>query len=99
MKRSILRAETHKFEFCDADLGLDSKNFILKRYFYFARLENLISAVEQSLHNFGAAKTFAFVAHTGQLFEVALNNRKYMAASKFCELNSTAKVEFSNIAL
>jgi hypothetical protein len=45
-----------------------------------ARLENLISAIEQSLQNFGAAKTFAIVAHRGQLFEVALNNRKYMAA-------------------
>jgi hypothetical protein len=99
MKRSILRAETLKFEFCDADLRLDSKNYILKRYFYFARLKNLISAVEQSSHNFGAAKTFAIVAHRGHLFEVALNNCKYMAASKFCKLNSTAKIEFSNIAL
>jgi hypothetical protein len=51
------------------------------------------------LQNFGAAKTFAIVAHRGQLFEVALNNRKYMAASKFCELHSTAEIEFSNLAL
>ena len=80
MKRMILQAETHKFEFCDADLGLDSKNYILKHHFYLARLENLVSAIEQSLQNFGAAKTFAIVAHRGQLFEVALNNRKFIAA-------------------
>jgi hypothetical protein len=86
MKRSILLADTPKFEFYYADVGLGSQNCILKSYFYFARLENLISAIEQSLQNFGAAKTFAIVAHRGQLFEVALNNRKNMAASKFCEL-------------
>jgi hypothetical protein len=51
------------------------------------------------LQNFGAAKTFAIVAHRGQLFEVALNNRKYFAASKFCELHSTAEIEYSNLAL
>jgi hypothetical protein len=34
----------------------------------------------------------------GQLFEVAFNNRKYMAVPKSCEFCSTAEFYFFNIA-
>jgi hypothetical protein len=53
---------------------------------------------EQSSRNFGAAKPFAIVAPRGQLFEVAFNNHKYMAAPKSCEFCSTAEFYFFNLA-
>jgi hypothetical protein len=48
MKQSILWAKTPEIEFCDADLGLGVHEFyIVKSSFYFAIVENLISAVKE----------------------------------------------------
>jgi hypothetical protein len=61
-------------------------------------LENVISAFGKNSHHFGAAKPFAIVAHRGHLFEVAFNNRNYMAAPKCCEFSPNADIKFSNLA-
>jgi hypothetical protein len=58
-------------------------------------LENSILAIGQSSQQFVAAKPYSIVAHRGQLFEVKFNNRKYMAAPKFCEIFSAAEIKFS----